>query len=311
MIVNFPSELPTGNWVVSLGVFDGVHIGHQEIFRQLTRLAQEHDAQPAALFFSPHPKAIVSPGSEPKAICTPQHNIQLLNQAKIHNLIQFPFTEELAKLNPSQFIETYFWKAKATFKAFCVGQNWRFGYKNSGTPQTLQEICSPHGIQTTIVPSVLLDGQPVSSTRVRNAIAEGNMTLAARLLGRPFDILGTVAHGHRVGSTLLDYPTANLNVNNRILPPFGVYAARGKLNGDRSLDGIAYVGDAPTIRDDKKPEIIVELHLFDFNEDIYGQELAIQFIEHIRPSRKFNSPQELQAQIQADIKKARQLLTTT
>ena len=309
MLVPYPTNLPKDDkWVISLGVFDGVHLGHQAIFRELETIAKCLNARPAVLFFSPNPKQIIHPQTPPKAICTPVQNIQLIRDEGIDTIIQFPFSIELATLSPGQFIEKYFFAPHVPVNAFCVGENWRFGHANNGDGLMLRELCKPHGINVTIVSSVLLDGEVVSSTRVRNAIQNGNLELAHRLLGRPFAINGNVSHGHHVGATVLSCPTANLSVENHLIPPYGVYAARGRLDRTKVFDGIAYIGDAPTIRQDGPPEILLELHLFDFDGDLYDHPISIELYSFIRPSTKFDSPAALQKQIALDVQKAKEIL---
>jgi riboflavin kinase/FMN adenylyltransferase len=309
MIVPYPNNLPKDRqWVISLGVFDGVHLGHQAIFKKLATVAKRFDAQSAALFFTPNPKLVFHPQSGPMAICAPQQNIDLIHKEGIDTFIQFPFTKELSALSPMQFLDKYFFAPQVPVKAFCVGENWRFGCNNTGDGHTLRECCAPHGIEVHIVPSVILDGEPVSSTRIRKAILDGKLELAHRLLGRPFTIVGNVSHGHHIGTTVLSCPTANLSVAEHLIPPYGVYAARGHLAVDKTIDGIAYVGDAPTIRHDGPPEIILELHLFDFDGDLYDQPISIELYSFIRPSMKFDSPAALQHQIALDIEKTKAIL---
>ena len=309
MIVSYPQELPQdGEWVISFGVFDGVHLGHHAIFQELESLARRCEATPAALFFSPNPKQIVHPQSAPKAICSPEQNIRLMQDAGIKDFIRFPFSLELALLSPEQFLERFFFAPHVHVKAFCVGENWRFGCGNAGDGQLLRSLCQPHGIHVSIVPDVMLDGEAISSTRVRKAVQEGNLELASRLLGRPFAIDGNVSHGHHIGTTVLSCPTANLSVEKHLIPPYGVYAARGRLNETKAIDGIAYIGDAPTIRQDGPPEILLELHLFDFDGDLYDQPISIELYSFIRPSIKFDSPAALQKQIALDIQKTKAIL---
>ena len=309
MLVSYPTNLPKDDkWAVSLGVFDGVHLGHQAIFKELVTRAQHLDARPAALFFSPNPKQIFTPTNASLAICPTPQNIQLIRNEGIDTIIQFPFSIELALLTPEQFLEKFFFIPHVPVKAFCVGENWRFGHYNTGDGQLLRKLCKPHGIDVTIVPSVMMDGKPVSSTRIRKAILDGDLELAHRLLGRPFTIVGNVSHGHHIGTTVLSCPTANLSVAEHLIPPFGVYAARGRLSDNRTCDGIAYIGDAPTIRQDGPPEILLELHLFDFDGDLYDQPISIELYSFIRPSMKFDSPAALQRQIALDIQKTKTIL---
>ncbi|MBO7534887.1 MAG: riboflavin biosynthesis protein RibF [Victivallales bacterium] len=309
MIVPYPTDLPKdSDWAISLGVFDGVHLGHQAIFQELERLSKRLGARPAALFFSPNPKQIFHPNNAPQAICDPKQNLRLMQDAGLETFIRFPFTKELSALSPMQFLDKYFFAPQVPVKAFCVGENFRFGYNNTGDGNTLRECCAPYGIEVHIVPSVVLDGVTVSSTRIRKAVQDGDLELAHRMLGRPFAIEGNVSHGYHIGTTVLSCPTANLSVAEHLIPPYGVYAARGRLANGEAIDGIAYIGDAPTIRQDGPPEIILELHLFDFDGDLYDQPISIELYSFIRPSMKFDSPAALQRQISLDIEKTKAIL---
>ena len=309
MLISYPTDLPKDDkWVISLGVFDGVHLGHQAIFKRLVDIAKSLGARPAALFFSPNPKQVFQPDNAPKAIDTQSQNIQLIRKLGIDDIIQFPFSKDVGCLSPEDFLNRFFFNPDVPVKAFCVGENWRFGRKNAGDGMLLREFCQPRGIAVSIVPNVMIDGEPVSSTRIRKAVQDGNLELAHRLLGRPFTIQGDVIHGNHVGSTVLACPTANLPVENRLIPPFGVYAARGRLSPTKVFDGIAYIGDAPTIRQDGPPEIILELHLFDFDGDLYNRPISIELHSFIRPSLKFDSPAALQRQIALDIEKTKNIL---
>lgn len=312
MIVSYPQELPQdGEWVISFGVFDGVHLGHHAILQELESLAKQLGATPAALFFSPNPKQIFHPQSAPKAICTIEQNIQLMQDMGVQSFVRFPFSFELAALLPQQFLERFFFAPKVRVKAFCVGENWRFGCNNTGDGQLLRTLCQSRGIHVSIVPDVMLDDEAISSTRIRKAVQDGNLELAHRMLGRPFAIAGNVAHGRHIGTTVLSCPTANLSVDDRLIPPYGVYAARGRLSKTMALDGIAYIGDAPTIRQDGVPEVILELHLFDFEGDLYDMPISIELYSFIRPSIKFDSPAALQKQIALDIQKTKAILASS
>ena len=309
MIVSYPTDLPKDSaWAISLGVFDGVHLGHQAIFQELERLSKHLGARPAALFFSPNPKQIFHPNNAPQAICDPKQNLRLMQEAGLETFIRFPFSLELSKLSPQEFLEQFFLAPNVPVKAFCVGENWRFGHGNDGDGKLLRKLCEPNGIEVHIVPSVMMDGEAVSSTRIRKAVQDGDLELAHRMLGRPFAIEGNVSHGYHIGTTVLSCPTANLSVAEHLIPPYGVYAARGRLSATQAIDGIAYVGDAPTIRQDGPPEILLELHLFDFDGDLYDQPISIELYSFIRPSIKFDSPAALQHQISLDIEKTKAIL---
>ncbi len=287
-----------------MGVFDGVHLGHQAILRQLTELAVQTKASPVALFFDPHPRTVLFPDRPLPLLTTVPHRERLLGAAGAAFLIRFPFDSELAALPPLAFLDRYFLAPGLTVTGFCVGANWHFGCHNAGCTETLAEWALPHQMVTTAVQPLQRHDSPISSTRIRQAVATGDLAEAAAMLGRPFSLFGKVIHGHGVGSAVLQCPTANLAADNAILPPFGVYVATAQKD-DQRFRGIAYVGDAPTIRTEGKPQVLVELHLFDCRHDLYEQEILVEFRQFLRPSQKFASPEALKKQIDCDIKAAR------
>ncbi|MFA6928969.1 MAG: riboflavin biosynthesis protein RibF [Lentisphaeria bacterium] len=310
-IVSYPAELSglRRKVVLAFGVFDGVHRGHQEILRQLKSLADEHSALPVLLFFHPSPKAVLFPKRAPKMLYPLSEKQALFQKYGISHLVCFPFTRELALLSPEEFLEKYLFSSGLDLAGFCVGQDWQFGHQNAGNADLLKKIATTRGITVRIVSPVWMGDAPISSTRIRNAIQSGNFAEAAALLGHPWCICGKVSHGLGLAGSKLRCPTANLSDPELLLPPWGIYAAKASLpNTTQPLKGIIYVGDAPTIRKDGHPEIIVELHLFDFSGDLYGQKLKIEPIEFLRPSRKFASEAELEAQICQDIARAKHVL---
>ncbi len=305
-IVSYPSELAAAcpRIAVAIGVFDGVHIGHQAILGELRRLAVDSAAVPVVLFFDPHPRAVLTPEQAPPRLSSLGTKVRLLQDLGLRHLVCFPFTRELAELSPAEFLERYFFIPGLTVTAFCVGQNWRFGKGNSGNGALLAELGRARGVATSVVPSVRYGSDVVSSTRIRQAVAAGELDLARAMLGRPYSINGVVSHGRGVGGKVLKCPTANIVDHGLLLPPFGIYAARGRV-GQRLLDGVVYIGDAPTIRHDGNPEVIVELHLFSFAADLYGKQIEVLFYRFLRPSMNFADTESLSAQIQRDIKAAR------
>ncbi|MGI6356562.1 MAG: riboflavin biosynthesis protein RibF [Lentisphaerae bacterium] len=306
-VVSRPAELPTigcQRAAIAMGVFDGVHLGHQAILQQLTELAAQTKASPVALFFDPHPRTVLFPDRPQPLLTTVPYRERLLGAAGAAFLIRFPFDSELAALSPHAFLERYFLAPGLTVTGFCVGANWHFGCRNAGSAETLAEWALQHQAVTTAVQPLQRQDSLISSTRIRQAVASGDLDEAAAMLGRPFSLFGKVIRGHGVGSAVLQCPTANLAADNAILPPFGVYIATAQ-KGDQRFRGITYVGDAPTIRTEGKPQVLVELHLFDCQHDLYGQEILVEFRKFLRASQKFASPEALKKQIDSDIKTAR------
>ncbi|MBQ7651735.1 MAG: riboflavin biosynthesis protein RibF [Victivallales bacterium] len=289
---------------VAMGIFDGVHLGHQAIITALHDVALETDATPVALFFAPHPKEVLGYGS-PQILTTPHHKARLLLEAGAERIVCVRFTVELSKLSPEEFLERFFVADGMTVTAFCVGSNWRFGHGNSGDASLLAAWSESRSIRCVTVPQVCHDGSPICSTRIRAAVESGNLDDAAKMLGRRFSVNGIVRHGNGIAGGSLSCPTANISEANHALPPYGVYAARAYWDG-RSEDGIVYVGEAPTIRNDNIP--LVEMHLFNATGDLYGVEMTVEFHAFLRKSMKFNSVTALEAQIRQDIAEARKCL---
>ncbi len=311
IIVSHPAELASikRKFVLAFGVFDAVHLGHQEILRQLKLLAEKHDALPAVLFFHPSPKAVLFPDQSPKMLYPLSEKQALFEEAGILHRICFPFTRELAQLSPQKFLDQYLFSAGLALAGFCVGENWHFGVRNSGNAQLLKTIAEEHALEVRIVPALEVNGAPVSSTRIRNAIQQGDFSGAASLLGRPWRFCGKVGHGLGLGGPGFQCPTANLSNPDLSLPQWGIYAARAYLQGhDNPLNGIIYIGDAPTVRKDSKSQVIVELHLFDFSGNLYDQEIRIEPVKFLRESLKFPDTDTLKAQIHLDIAQAREIL---
>ena len=287
--------------VVALGVFDGVHLGHQAILADMLELAGKTGAAPVALFFTPHPRELLSPPG-PRHLTTDSYKCRLLRFYGAEYVLAMPFSMELAAMSPSSFLENYFGSGGLDAAGFCVGENWRFGSGNKGNAGFLADWAREHGKSASIVPSVNYEGEPISSTRLRSLVEAGGLDKAAAMLGRRFAVSGTVVHGNAIGRKL-DCATANIVDPGHVLPPCGVYSAEARWDG-RGARGIVYVGTAPTVRKDAS-EPWVELHLFDCNEDLYGKELEVQFLKFIRPDRKFASQEELAQQIRQDIEAAR------
>ena len=292
---------------VAMGIFDGVHLGHQAIITALREVSQETGATPVALFFSPHPREVLGFGT-PQILTTPAHKARLLLAAGAERLVCVRFTRELSELAPETFLEKFFVADGMTVTAFCVGSNWRFGHENSGDASMLTAWAESRSMRCVIVPQVCHGGTPICSTRIRASIEAGDLDDAARMLGRRFSVNGIVKHGNGIAGGSLDCPTANICESNHALPPFGVYAARAYWNG-HSDDGIVYVGEAPTIRDDNIP--LIEMHLFNVAEDLYGVDMTVEFHSFLRKSMKFESVPKLEAQIRQDIAAARQCLANT
>lgn len=293
---------------LAFGVFDGVHRGHQRLFQELRGLAQRYAARTAALFFDPFPKAVLFPETAPRMLCSRDEKITLLQQAGVQEQICFPFDHSIAALSPQEFLERYVFSCY-DLAAFCVGKEWRFGRGNCGNVDLLQRLAGERGIPTRVVSPLWHNGEPISSTRIRAAIAAGQLSEAAEMLGRPYSLGGVVSHGLGLAGEKLQCPTANIANPQQQLPPYGVYAAWIRLPLDnQSYPGIVYIGDAPTIRGESSSTVVIELHLFAFSGDLYGRDVSVQPLEFLRPSRKFSSRDELARQIASDLDQAKQII---
>jgi riboflavin kinase/FMN adenylyltransferase len=296
----------------AFGVFDGVHIGHRRILDRVLELAHLLDAVPTVITFDTHPRAIVSADRPPRLLTTLPQRLRLLGEAGIEAAVLLPFGPAMAAMAPADFLHTFVFAPQGPdMLALCVGSAWRFGRQGSGDVDTLMAVARPFGCRVESVPEVLVAGRPVSSTRIREEILAGRLEQAAALLGHPFAVAGVVARGKGRGRATLDCPTANIQDPDLVLPPSGVYAARARRMGrEPLLPGVAYVGSSPTFAPEGAvpPPRIVEMHLFDLAEMIYGEEIEVEFAAMLREDRRFRSAEDLKAQIARDIGSARQLL---
>lgn len=283
-------QLPTGNRVIVLGNFDGVHLGHQTLFHETVRLAENCQGHAIAFAFHPHPLQVL--GCPLDAI-TPEHEkIRLISEQGMSTYFAMPFDHELADMSPANFAIEILQKRVQASK-LVVGFNFSFGKGGVGTPEFLQEELAMRGVSVRIVPPVLVDGEAVSSTRIRQQIRLGELERVASMLGRPYTISGTVLHGDQRGRTI-GYPTANLSgLQGLALPPFGVYAVLVQGVGY----GMANLGQRPTFPQ-AGPNL--EVHIFDWQGDLYGQRLNVQLLKFIRSEQQFRSLDDLQRQLTLD-----------
>ena len=296
-------------WVLALGTFDGVHLGHRAVLQALLAMAEEHSARPAVLFFDPLPRQVLNPANPPKALTSPEEKIRLMREFGVEVFVQLPFNPTLAALSPNAFLERYFFTVKGLkLLGLCCGQEWRFGAKNQGNVELLERLVAPHGIQLRTVPPVMAAGEKISSSRIRAAVASGKLSQAAQMLGRPYTIAGVVAHGAGIATAKLQTPTANLADERLQLPPYGVYAARTAVEQGEPFPGIVYIGEAPTLRGLGNGHPVVELHLFDFQGNLYGKEIRVEPVRFLRESLLFPNPEALRNQIRLDIAAARDAL---
>lgn len=286
---------------LAIGVFDGVHPGHQAVLRRAREDAWAAGGSAVALTFEPHPARILRPEAAPRLLTSARHKARLIAAEGIPWLLTVEFDAAFAAQPPEAFIGRLAAEARPLAQ-ICVGEGWAFGARRAGNVTLLRTLGERLGFCVAEAPAVLKDGAPVSSTRIREAVQRGDLDGAAQLLGRRFTILGSVEAGRQIGRTL-GFPTANLRAHNEQFPPDGVYAVRVR-DGVISRPGVANIGLRPTV-ESGQVERRLEVHLLDFDGDLYGRELEVEFCACLRPERKFAGLAELRAQITQDVAAAR------
>ena len=297
------SGLP-GPVFLAIGVFDGVHLGHRAVISTSTQHAKEVDGTPVVVTFDPHPAKVLRPDSAPHLLTATQHKIALIRDLGVAHLLVQNFNREFAATPPEEFVEQLVTQAKP-LREICVGHEWSFGKGRAGNLALLKQLGAAHGFNVVGVQAVTVNGEVVSSTAIRRAVAEGDLVKATQMLGREYTILGTVKAGEKLGRKL-GFPTANLSAHSEQFPPNGVYVAEARLAGTL-YRGVANLGYRPTVSSGN-PERLLELHLFDLNKEIYGEEVEVRFLRYLRPEQRFESVDALAAQIARDVQVARESL---
>jgi len=302
IIRNIDQLPPHPHPVVALGNFDGVHLGHRAILKTAIDRARAASGTAFALTFDPLPAKVLAPARAPRLILAPEDKLELLRASGIDGVIVIAFTAALSQLTPAAFVRDYL-LGKIGAREVVVGHSVSFGHARAGNAEVMAELGRRMGFETVVVGPVTVEGAVVSSTRMRELIAAGEMRMVARLLGRNHFLSGTVVHGRERGRTI-GFPTANLNSLTECLPPDGVYATRVILS-DGAFSSITNIGMRPTFAE---PARTIEAHIFDFERDIYGAKVRLEIVERIRGERKFESGQALAAQIAEDLKRAKEIL---
>ncbi len=301
------AELATvrGPIVLAIGVFDGVHLGHRAVIQRALADARQMGGTAIVVTFDPHPIKVLRPEQAPRLLSSTPHKIRLIHELGAHCLLIIPFDQTFAALPPEQFIRELA-RACQPLREICVGHQWSFGKGRAGNLELLEKLGAQLGFEEVGVEAVQIDGQIVSSTLIRQAIETGDLATATKLLGRPFTLLGTVVKGDQLGRTL-GFPTANLTAHNEQFPPNGVYAVTvGR--GDQQHAGVVNIGVRPTIAH-ATGERVLEVHLLDFDGDLYGEDLELTFHQFLRPEIKFANLEALREQIVCDIAAARSEIT--
>jgi riboflavin kinase/FMN adenylyltransferase len=297
-LIHAAQELETKGKRVGLaiGFFDGVHLGHQQILRQTIADARQHDGIALVLTFDQHPATIVAPEKVPPLIYSLPQKLRAIESLGVENILLIRFDKKFSERSGEQFIRGLA-QGLGKVRSICVGANFVFGHKRSGNVALLKKLGAELDFSVHGLSALSLDGQRVSSTRVREAIRKGDFDDASQMLGRPYAISGKVAMGDKIGRTL-GFPTANLEAGGLALPPNGVYAALTKVDG--TLYRVALnIGVRPTVAAGK--QLRVEAHLLDFQGELYGKELEIEIGEKLRDEKKFGSVEELREQIARDV----------
>jgi phosphoribosyl 1,2-cyclic phosphate phosphodiesterase len=286
--------------VLAIGNFDGIHLGHQAILRATVERAQTLNAVSTALTFDPSPRKVLRPESAPLRLSTNAQRMEWFNALGLEAVVVLPFTLELARLSPAEFVEQILVR-DLRVRAILVGENFRFGHRQAGDVKLLSELGAKHGFDVVIVTPVLYRGEVVSSTIIRREIAEGDVSHAARLLGRPFALTGEVVSGTGTGRRFT-FPTLNLAAEQELLPARGVYVTRTCLEGEtRSCRSVTNIGMRPTFNGSS---LSIETHLLDGELAAAPKRMEVRFWKRLREEKKFSSPEELRAQIARDIARA-------
>lgn len=290
------------NTVLTIGSFDGVHIGHQHILRRLQTIAAEVDGESLLVTFHPHPRIVLNPGDYTlKLLTTIEEKAALLAQQGLDHLVLTPFTKAFSEQSPEAYIEDFLIQH---FQPRCIviGYDHRFGKDRKGDISYLRKYQDQYGFDIEEITKQEVEDIAISSTKIRKALSEGKIQKATQLLGHPFRLTGNVVKGNQIGRDI-GFPTANVEVPevHKLIPPVGIYAVRVWYK-EQAYGGMLYIGTRPTIGDALKQTI--EVNIFDFNQTIYGESLKIDFISHIRGDSKFEGLEALSIQLQEDRKAA-------
>jgi riboflavin kinase / FMN adenylyltransferase len=287
--------------VLTIGNFDGIHLGHQSLILKVRERAKAIKGTAMVITFHPHPAQVLRPGKSLKQIVSDENKVDLIFQYGIDVVLSIPFTKTFSQISAKSFIQDIL-VTRIGMKEIVVGYDYTFGRKREGNIHLLQELGGALGFLVHIHPPVIIGNHLVSSTRVRELIASGAMEEAKLLLGRPFCLTGKIVAGKGIGRSLLGFPTANLNPNEKLIPQRGVYVVRVE-SPQGFFYGVTNVGFNPTFADGKT--ISVETFIFNFKADLYGKNIKVFFLKRLRGERTFSGPEALKAQINKDIDQAK------
>jgi len=304
-LIHQPDELINSDRkaCLAIGMFDGVHLGHQQVLRQAIENSHRHEARSVAVTFDRHPANVIAPGRTPALLQTLAQRLRAIESLGIDATLLIKFDKALSRKPGAEFVRELA-DGFGAIHSICVGANFTFGHKRDGNVELLRTLGQTLGFHVHGLQAVSLDGQAVSSTRIRAAVKDGHLDAAGQMLGRTFAIEGTVIEGERQGREL-GFPTANLETDGLVLPPNGVYAAHARLD-QATHRAVLNIGLRPTLAS-PEPTLQLEAHLLDFNGELYGQAMEIELADRLRDEQRFGSTDELATQISRDIKRARTL----
>jgi riboflavin kinase/FMN adenylyltransferase len=294
---------PLDNTALTIGNFDGVHLGHQALFEKVKDQAGKCKGASAVMTFQPHPLQVLTPKNELSFITTPERKLDLIASCGIDITIVVPFTQDFARISAKDFVKDLL-VDKIGIKAVIVGYDYRFGLNREGDTDYLKKLGEEWGFEVEVVSGIQMNGSVVSSTVIRNLIQEGEIRRANKFLGRPYEISGTVVRGRERGGRLLGFPTANVLMSSQVSPQLGVYVVQARV-GETWYGGAANLGYNPTFGD---TDLSLEVHIFDFDENIYEKPITVRFLDRLRSEKRFAGPQELTVQIHKDVEAAKRFL---
>lgn len=295
------AQVSVPNLVLTIGSFDGIHLGHQRIVSELSRIARAIDGTAGLMTLHPHPRQFFSPETAPNILTPLKKKVELLDALGLDVLLVLPFTAETANLTPEAFLREIIVE-KCSARVLVVGHDFAFGKGARGDYEFLQAAAPQYGIEVQQVPALIVQGERVGSTVIRERILQGELEKAEELLGRKYSILGEVVRGRGVGGAQLGYPTANVKPHNNAVPAHGVYVAEVIVEGERYPSAVN-IGIAPTIRQE---DVTIEAYILDFCRDIVGKEIEVVFHSRVRPEMKFDSLEALIRAIEQDVCVVRQ-----
>ncbi len=297
------------NPVLTIGTFDGVHLGHQKIIQQLNEEAEKIGGESVLFTFYPHPRMVIYPETHGlKLIQTQVEKIDKLRRIGLENVIVHPFTKEFSRLTAIEFVRDYLVN-RLHVKKLVIGYDHQFGKNREGSLKFLLEVCETYGFEVIEIGAQEIDEVNVSSTKIRNAIQAGEMKKASDYLGEPFELYGRIVQGEAIGRQI-GFPTANLDVESdiKLIPANGVYAVNMLMGDGIIREGMMNIGSRPTIANGSN--VSIEVHLFDFEGDLYGEQVTVQLLSRFRDEQKFNSVDELTDQLKKDEESIRNYFTS-